>query len=910
MDDLKMQIAPINPLAQVGASLANHVKDGGKWVLNPENCETVGARHASLAKQMRKLARRASKLSTAADRKMCVSVFGPSQAGKSFLISAIARPTGSALVSNYSGPGGQLDYLKEINPEGHGESTGLVTRFTMDTYDTPEGYPVRLRLLAEIDIVRIIANSFFLDGDKSETPPTSDEMGAHIAAFESRMVADQPGLDLDGVEEIADYVNSKFGNRFVYAQALKSFWDAATKIAPKLGKADRAAFFSIIWGGHEEFTGLYLKLKTTLDTLNHAEIAYCPLAALTPRDQSIIDVMSLYGLMGNGGDQLRLMSDQGVHIDLPRSVITALAAELHLPILEQPWPLFQECDLLDFPGTRTRDEEPLKKVFTEPAKMVPRLFLRGKVAFLFDLYVDSQEISSMLLCIGKGNVEANGLPQQVEEWISQTQGETPEDRQNRRRLLFFVLTMFDTLLTDAGQAGEASNRFERRLYYSLEEKFGSRPDSWAKQWTPEKPFNNCFWARNPKYPAEGIIKYNENGSEVEIIAEREERLATLKAGFVNEPKAQSYFADPEAAWEAAMALNDGGIKYLVENLSKVCSSAIHLEQISRMIRETATEAEQLLRPYYVSDDYEVRLQEKRADADRVIGALDDCFSHHRFGRLHKVLTVNSEDIADRMQRIPPNTRIVVRTTDGRDKSPSVPATAPGTAGARVRPGGGRMRPGGNARAATSQPAHVSENALKPTEPQINLVTREQFQAETATTLWFENLESMQNDTRIEGRYGIDASSASSLIGELSLATTRIGLKGSMIEKLKSLNFALTSSEQSGPASILCASVINDFVSQLGTDQKPESQRPVVLDAEGAKLRTVFTEKPPRFDANDLPEMMIDAAGDRWTDWVHALYAMYEENAIVGADATINLEQNSHLSEILTGLNTVNADAHQ
>jgi hypothetical protein len=149
-----------------------------------------------------------------------------------------------------------------------------------------------------------------------------------------------------------------------------------------------------------------------------------------------------------------------------------------------------------------------------------------------------------------------------------------------------------------------------------------------------------------------------------------------------------------------------------------------------------------------------------------------------------------------------------------------------------------------------------------------------------------------------------------LIGELSLATTRIGLKGSMIEKLKSLNFALTSSEQSGPASILCASVINDFVSQLGTDQKPESQRPVVLDAEGAKLRTVFTEKPPRFDANDLPEMMIDAAGDRWTDWVHALYAMYEENAIVGADATINLEQNSHLSEILTGLNTVNADAHQ
>ena len=117
---------------------------------------------------------------------MSVSVFGPSQAGKSFLVSVLARPSEGRLVADFPGPGGQLDYISEINPEGEGESTGLVTRFTMTKEPMPEGFPIQLNLLSEADVARTIINSFYMDGDQSEPAPDAAGLNAHIEAFKSK----------------------------------------------------------------------------------------------------------------------------------------------------------------------------------------------------------------------------------------------------------------------------------------------------------------------------------------------------------------------------------------------------------------------------------------------------------------------------------------------------------------------------------------------------------------------------------------------------------------------------------------------------------------------------------------------------------------------------------------------------
>src|SRR5687768_1548971 len=77
---------------------------------------------------LRDLALRTRKLRRAWSRKQSLGLFGPSQAGKSFLVGALlSHELGTLEVLSRER---SLDFLKEINPAKGVESTGVVTRFT------------------------------------------------------------------------------------------------------------------------------------------------------------------------------------------------------------------------------------------------------------------------------------------------------------------------------------------------------------------------------------------------------------------------------------------------------------------------------------------------------------------------------------------------------------------------------------------------------------------------------------------------------------------------------------------------------------------------------------------------------------------------------------------------------------
>ena len=152
-------------LSQYARELAAACRDAGAWVTR--NSELVRNEQEGLLKELRRAGRMFGRCARAADRKMCAGVFGPSQAGKSYLISALARDTEGNLQARF---GAEMhDFISEINPEGGKESTGLVTRFTMTRPESlPEGHPVQIRLLSETDLVKIIANTWFADCEHKE----------------------------------------------------------------------------------------------------------------------------------------------------------------------------------------------------------------------------------------------------------------------------------------------------------------------------------------------------------------------------------------------------------------------------------------------------------------------------------------------------------------------------------------------------------------------------------------------------------------------------------------------------------------------------------------------------------------------------------------------------------------------
>lgn len=883
-DDLAAQCADVADLT--GQALS--------WIEDPENVALVGSETKSLVQMMRRAGRRARRLGRAAQTRMSVSVFGPSQAGKSFLVSVLARPEDGPLVADFGGPGGALDYIREINPEGEGESTGLVTRFTMDRNATPDGYPVRLTLLSEADIIRTLVNSFFMDGDRSEPSPEAGEIAAHLDRFKTRAGAARPGLDFDDVHEIGEYFEAAFG-REAYAVALRPFWDEAATIAPGLSGAERADFFALLWGGHVAFSDLYAKMAAALEQLGHPGEVFAGLDALVPRDASIIDVKTLSGAADAA--PLSVVTATGTPVQLPRSVICGLAAELVLPMQSLPSPIFAETDLLDFPGARNRFEQDLSKAFASGAdEILPELLLRGKVAYLFDRYVQNQEITSMLLCVPDSNMETVDLPGLVQNWIGATHGATASLRAQSDCVLFMVLTKFDKHLSDSAAEGGDETRFDRRMSASLLEKFGRGNDDWVREWVPGQPFTNCFWLRNPNYYVDGLMDYDDSKRERQIRSDKQARVAELRAGCLAAPAVGQHFADPGAAWDAALALNDGGVSYLTGALARVCKPDSKLRQIAAQLDQVRTELKQSIGPFHVSDDVESRIAEKQEAATQVIDDLEQALARHRFAAILSSLMVDQDEIEGRIARVPSSVRIssAVSAASGVAETATQPAEAP----ALQRP----ARPARPDRPARTVGTDAPEPVAEPERSaEIRTMTLEQFQAETALETWIDRLKSFRDDRGRRTAYGMGDTTTGDLVAELIHAARRTGLGARTAAQLQEVNFGLNVEKQAQPASILGAESINRFVSTLGMLDIDPAQRPQVQGADGG-TRAIFDAPAASDSVDDLPSQPLALAEQMWTDWVFALDAVFVANAKDGAGGEINIEQNLRLGQILTALN--------
>ena len=76
-----------------------------------------------------------------------------------------------------------------------------------------------------------------------------------------------------------------------------------------------------------------------------------------------------------------------------------------------------------------------------------------------------------------------------------------------------------------------------------------------------------------------------------------------------------------------------------------------------------------------------------------------------------------------------------------------------------------------------------------------------------------------------------------------------------------------------------------------------------MELSDGSSQPVFLEQELHFDTTALSEEPISYADRRWTDWTHALLAMFEANALDIDGTSVNLEQNVKLGKILKILNT-------
>ena len=133
---------------------------------------------------------------------------------------------------------------------------------------------------------------------------------------------------------------------------------------------------------------------------------------------------------------------------------------------------------------------------------VSQLILRGKVAYLFERYTDSQEMNILIMCTPSNTQsEVNDVGPVLERWINKTQGESAEIRYGRKPGLLWAVTKFDIRIQDKLTTTEENLKIswgsDGLLKQTILERFGHY--DWFKNWSGDKPFNNMFLVRKPGF---------------------------------------------------------------------------------------------------------------------------------------------------------------------------------------------------------------------------------------------------------------------------------------------------------------------------------------------------------------------------------------------------------------------------
>jgi len=860
--------SPDQSLATSCASVAQVARDFMDWI--ERNAENIGRERAGLEKEFRRFNAEAKRLERAVERPMCVGVFGPSQAGKSYLISALAKKGTRPLLAQFGDQA--IDFIREINPPGGKESTGLVTRFSLRSSDGHKPGPVEMRLLSQTDIVKIIGNTFYGDCDDSEMEPLTPAYVAEVIASVKNAVASTPvdPLTAEDVYDLQAYFEKTQKGKERVKTLRHSFWAQAAELAPRLRKGERARLFSLIWGGNEKFTNLYLRLYSDIAQLDFSATAYADMDALMPRAKSIIDVENLKGLGTDQQETLRLVNEVGTSIRLPRCEAAALVAELRIQIAEKPWDFFDHTDLLDFPGARSREQiKDLDVYFAQPDAL-HLLYLRGKVAYLFERYCAEQELTSMLLCIGPSNQEVKSLPEMVFSWISSTHGATPEQRARQRTALFVVLTKFDMEFEE--KTGEDSNPFGRwstRIGSSLVGYLGSQFD-WPLNWDGSGPFKNTFWLRNPEIKARAFFDFGPDDLESGIRVDSRARLDAFRQGFLGNVEANRFFANPERAWAEAFSLNDGGVAFLAESLAPLCDPNLKKEQIRGHLSRLCQQMLERM-PVPVGANVEEEISRRRT-ASRVLAAqLVKGASAQRFGHLIQTMQLSSEDVEHVFYKV----------------NAAAPEESDEASGANDT---------GDAVDDEMIKLLGLDDIIPPQEAKAPVRIKDEADrfAECIMCEWMRDLHDIAGNEVLSSYFKLSDGYMAELVQELICGAKRLNIEG-MIGKAVRRTGAYHQKFQMlvAPTVRITANILNNYINHLGYDQVPLDKRPQLSDGNG-QFRPVFSPRPIPDSIPNLADSVSRHDQQFYTDWIKALLELVEANATGGDDRKIDLQSNAQL----------------
>lgn len=834
---------------------------------------------------------------------MTMGFFGLSQAGKSYLISALAADKNGELETIYGGE--TLNFIEHINPVGGGkEATGLVTRFSRSAKSGPAAFPIDLKLFSEIELAKILANSWFNDFNHEKVEYQLNEVGIAkvLERAESQQSQElQAGVTADDVVSLLDYLNDSFPNSVKKLEL--QYWPEVLKLAPRLNCGQRAELFSVLWGEEAALTAMYTQLATTLQRLQGAAQVFAPLSALvTPAEHgysqknSIMNVDMLGRLSRSSDINIEVCPVKNGELQGPINIslaqLATLTAELTFPLVNPTRdPIVEQVDLLDFPGYRGRLSitslseagEGAGQADDQEANPIAELLLRGKVAYLFERYTDSQEMNCLVMCTSSAKQsDVTSVGPVLTRWIQKTQGATPEERGQRAPGLIWALTMCDYAVSSALNRNEGQLRegWDGLIKMTIQERFGQ--SEWMQNWAGGKPFNNTFLVRKPRMEVPFIELCADTHAELKIVERHQEKLALMESTFASTESVQRHVGEPAQAWQAMLALDHGGIQHISQYLGKVANIDFKLQRIQEQL--TACQASITLSlSHWYDNGREDDDAKQRKQAQMLLQALGG--KTRALGEILAHLQLDDEQV-----------RELYLSGDFANAEQSTPDTE-----SEVKPAAS-LYGEDNGFNFNDIFADSSEQTAAPVvESPAQLQTHEHRFAEAVFKAWLLHLKSLSNRQSLLTMLGVESHIMDALATELIDAAYRHEIQARLTQAALARAQSGARREQLVQGQVLSAQlVLGDFIAWQGQLELPVEKRNKQLMGEKAPL---YTSKLS-VEVGELPMLPVqplDQARHFMLDWLSALYYNTLDNAGQSAGREISAEQNTLLGKIWPSL---------
>ena len=672
------------------------------------------SRREETFKKLVNVRRQLKRLRFSLESNPAIAAFGESQKGKSYVISSLLARKGQQFMVNDPMTGKTYNFVEQLNPITRDtEATGVATRFTK-SYEVPnESYPIMVKVLSIADMLQILCDTAYNDV-KSHSVIDREDIDEFMIAQERRYKGSpkvQEVLDEDDIMNVREYVEEHVGITKAKELLDSRYFDVLARIIPHVQPREWPQLMSKLWYDNSDITSLFIRMLQGYETLGFSKKVYIPISSLLNTTTTLMSSLCLQKLdvaspiTGNVDPNMGtdlLTEDKKVVGGFSKSVLSSIAAEVVFQIPEETiaeeliyntegilddgnrqrllskgWnkkvskEFLNTVDIFDFPGARAALELQEEQIKIE---LNNKMMLRGKVRYLFNKYSDERLINVLMLCHDHMQNGPTVMPGLVEQWVKQNMGASVRERtafldKSIVSPLFMIATKFNMDMSHSVQSGgddQIEKRWEDRYQKVLYEQVLQADSlSWFKNWTERGSFKNTYLLRDYKWSGingnrlfEGFETSGVETTEIDTAFHQQ-----LRQSFVTSPYVNTFFEDPELAWDAAATMNNDGATRIIENLGIVAANAkeSRLYKYISEVKGLHAQTLQLMAEYYHDENDENVLQKAISRSGAIVAEFDVVCGkdNYFFGRMIQNLQVSENYVFDFYYNQLNNTKMIV-----------------------------------------------------------------------------------------------------------------------------------------------------------------------------------------------------------------------------------------------------------